>query len=913
MSRLRATALLWRKSVKPRNPGIPGIAAVALLGALALPMQPAATTASAVTTASTLHARAALPSLPSYPDGTLIRGTTSPRVYAVYGGSAHWIATPTVLKLLGFAATPIAVVPQATVNALPKGGTFVERFVANGLLNPYSPIRTIKANIYTYPPSAAAGAVVTIKGIGFGAGEAVQLNLAGAIIFQARASVSGTIQTAIAVPATLPLGVYRLTAFGLQSRAFAIEPVTVIPATAHPTAAPSPSFAASGGAFTVSGSGFRPDEVLYLYDAQAYATSSVANAAGSFGPVSLLVPASVAIGVHTVWVYGVSSHYLATSSIAVVPPLPASVQASPTSVSSGALQTISGAGFVPGESVALTFGGEAAGQIVANNGGAFSGVITVPAAVHGGQVALTARGLTSGRAASIVVTVVALAPHLLVSPAAAAPGAALTLAGTGFAPGEGVTLALNGTALATTPAAIVADAQGNFFASTALPADAPSGPNTLEAIGARSRAAATASVDVQRPVASTWYFAGVDARTGADGRIAVLNPDNNPARLALHIAIVDAPARDIAVTVGGHSRATINLRSVTGRRALCFVRLSADRRVSAAATTWRGGLDWSSLAGVAATARAWYLPEGYTGGSFKEYLRVYNPGPVSTRVDVQLLPQRGRARTLRLTLAGDTGTEVFVHRRLTGQAVAAIVSADHGVVVDRAMTFGRNAAGSTESSGSAARSATWFFADGQTAAGFQTLYTVLNPNRRDPAAVTATFFSDRGVALGTRTVVVAPQRRATIVANGAVRSGGISAVLSSNVPVAAERVMYFGRRRGHAMAANVITGHSGGSVQWEFPEGNTRGNQEYLVLQGTAGTAATVGIEFYTTAGTAFPATVTVPPHGRIVVAVNGVPGLPAGEHGAILTATNGVPFLAEQSIYAGDGTRGDAISGIAQ
>ncbi len=878
------------------------IGSLVLLGALILP-------AGVSARSSLSHAAAA-----SYPDGTLVRGNKSPRVYAIYDGSAHWIASPTVLNLLGFTSGAVKELPQATVDEMHKGGTFVERSVASGLPNPFSPIQTVKANIYTYPPSAAPGAVVTIKGVGFTAAETVQLNLGGAIVFQAQASATGTIQTAVAVPTTLPLGTYRITALGLHSRNFGIEPFTVIPPATAPTVAPSPAFAVPGGSFAASGSGFRPGEAIYLYDAQAYATTSSASATGSFGPVTLLVPGSVTVGSHTLWAYGATSRYLATGTIAVAPLGPASVQATPTTLNSGALATVSAAGFVPGEHVALTIGNAPAGQVVATAQGSVAGaVITVPPGIPAGQVALTARGMTSGRAASVVVTVVALTPHLLVSPATAAPGATLTVAGTGFAAGEGVTLALNGTALASTPAAIVADAQGNFFASTAVPATAPSGPNTLEALGARSRGAGTATVDVRRPVASTWYFAGVDARPGADGRIAVLNPDNNPARLTLHVASPGRPSRNIAVTVGGHSRGTIDLAGVTGRRALYFVRLTSDRRVAAAETTWHGARDWSSMAGIAAPAHTWYLAEGYTAGSYREYLRVYNPGGAPAHVAVQLLPQHGRARTLRLTLDADTGTEIFVHRHLKGQSVAAIVSADRGVVVARAMTFGRGAFGTTEAAGNTQRASSWLFADGAATGGVQTIYAVLNPNRHNPAAVTATFLNNRGAPIGTRTVIVGPQRRGAIVANGAVRSNGMSAVLSSNVPVVAERVMYFGGGHGRPRAGSDMMGHNGGSVQWEFPNGNTRGDREYFILQDTSGAAATVSIEFYTPSGSAYPAAVTVPAHGRIVVAVNAVVGLPAGEHGALLTSTNGVPFLAEQNIYSADGTRGDSVAGIPQ
>jgi len=854
---------------------------------------------------------------PVLADDTLVKGNASSRVYAIYHGSVHWIVNRAALDLLGFGASPIAVLPQAALNALPKGGNFVERFFVNGLPNPYGPIATVAGNIFV-TPSNIVGTAIAVHGAGFAPGEQVQLNFAnGALVLQTPANAAGGIATSFLIPASRPPGIYRLTAYGLSSGRLAIEPVGITPPGAHTTLALSPTYATPGGALMVSGAGFAPGEAIdaFAYGAGvAVGASGAASAAGAYGPITLQIASNAPVGsTQAVIVFGATSHYLVTASVVVAPPLLSSLQATPQTTSAGGIVTVSGSGFVPGEAIAFTASGQPAGTATAGPTGAFSGAtVTIPGGVGPGLLMVVAQGSTSGRTASTTVSVVALAPHLLASPTSGAPGAMIRMAGTGYAPGEPIAISFGGTAITTTPAAVTSDAQGNFFASFAIPATAVSGSNTVTATGTRSRAASSVAVSVQLPVATTWYFAGLDASAGTDSAVAVLNPDNNPAQLNLHVTFLNGGAQDHSVTIPGHSRATLLMRRYTsGRRGLCFLRLTSNRRVGASETTFRGGRDWASTLGVSAPARTWYLAAGDTAGSYRESLRIYNPHSFRVSVSIRLTPSRGRARTVRLSIAADRGAEVLVNRHAPAGGVSATVGGGASIVVERFMTFGRGAFGASASAGSTAASATWYFPEGSTQRGFSTAFAVYNPNGSSLAAVTATFFDTRGRVIGARTILVSPRRRGVLAANGAVRGGSMATVLTSNVAVVVERTLSFGRR---GSGGSTVSGYNGGGLAWEFPEGNTgSGNHEYLLLQSTSGRTATVGIEFYTTTGTATHVDVSIPARGRLSLAVNGVAHLPAGEHGAVLISSNGVPFVAEQSIYSGDGARGDTLAGLAQ
>jgi len=237
--------------------------------------------------------------------------------------------------------------------------------------------------------------------------------------------------------------------------------------------------------------------------------------------------------------------------------------------------------------------------------------------------------------------------------------------------------------------------------------------------------------------------------------------------------------------------------------------------------------------------------------------------------------------------------------------------------VDRLMTFGPNGYGATGQVGASAPSGTWLFAEGSTVNNFETYYTILNPSASQPAAVTATFYDQTGNVLANATVLINPLRRGNIKVNDLVRSSGIATILTSNIPVVAERPLYFGSPNSATAASggSDVFGRNGGGVSWLFPEGNTSaGNTEFLLLQNPSTRPAPVTVRFFEANGQVVDYGVTLPAKSRTTVDVlRNVPALPAGLHGSIVRSTDGVPIIAEQSIYSDNFTKGDGEAGISQ
>jgi hypothetical protein len=585
----------------------------------------------------------------------------------------------------------------------------------------------------------------------------------------------------------------------------------------------------------------------------------------------------------------------------------------------GSLVQVRGAGYGPNEIVKLIFGSTLVLAVRTGSSGQFGPVgITIPTNTVPGSYPITAIGGTTNASKTVAIVIVAFTPTLALSPFIATPDTLVSVTGHGFAPNEIVTLALNGGALLTHPGTIKTNSDGAFVAAFNVPDTALSGANTVTASGATSRASANASLTVSLPVQSTWYFAGGNTNPGNDTQIAIVNPGNSPATVTFLFMFTSGNPVPYTATVPGDSRATVDVGSIVGPNHDVFTKLTADRKIGASETVFRNGQDFSSTIGASAPLQTWYLAEGYTGISFHEYIRIFNPGSVTARVDVRLLPFNGRpASSVVEVVAAQSGAILDVNSIESGLSLSAIVDSDQPVVVDRLMTFGPGGYGATEQVGSNTPSSTWLFAEGSTVNNFETYLTILNPSPSQPAAVTATFFDQLGNVLGNDTIVIDPLRRGNIKVNNFVRSSGIATILTSSTPVLAERPLYFGAPNSPNAPAggSDVYGRNGGGVTWLFPEGNTGGNfDEFLLLQNPSTQAAAVMVQFFQTNGQPVGYNVVLPPRSRATIDVRrDVPALPPGLHSAMVRSTGGVPIIAEQSIYSDNFTKGDGEAGIAQ
>jgi len=588
----------------------------------------------------------------------------------------------------------------------------------------------------------------------------------------------------------------------------------------------------------------------------------------------------------------------------------------------GGVVTVSGAGFMPNETVNLTLSSvtSAATAAKADAKGLLPATgLSVPYSLKPGSYTLTATGATSKRVATATVTVAALTPSVTLSAPSAAPGAAETITGKGFGRQEQVTLSLNGEALVTTPS-VITTTNGAFTAMATVPSSVLRGLNTISALGNESRVSAVASLTGNLARTPQYYIAGGVNTTQEPGFVDVLNTNAQPASVRLTFYFDNRSAFTRIVTVNGNSQQripTANLSLPEGRFGL---QVKSDRAVTASIVRTRTGKDGDVINGAPSLATRWYLAAGSTKGSFQERVSILNPDPAQpAQVQLQLLRPSGLpGKMVSVTVPPHTNYVANINAMLPNSDVSVVASSNLPVAVERDLTFGSNGAGLTTRTGSTKAATNWLFASGTTENGVQTIFTMMNPGDA-PAMVTASFASPGGGVLGSRSIYVPARGRATLRLSDVVHGGGISTVVTSDQAVVVERAEYIGSPDA-ATAGSDVVGRNGAGTRWSFPAGDTSpanaatGSSqlsEVLVLYNPSVATIPVTATVYGTDGKTSAKMYTLTPGAYTIVSVNEFNTTPY--HGTVVESGNGQGFIAEQGISARDGRMLRSTQGIAQ
>jgi hypothetical protein len=776
-------------------------------------------------------------------------------------------------------------------------------------------------------------------GTHFQPGETVSLDLVELAktvhLASAVASSSGRFSIgALTVPGNTPEGVVTLVASGASSHLSAAVQLQVgaLPV----TVSSSPNPVVAGAAAHITGSGYIPGETVTVVLAGPGGLSLtlgnvIASPAGTVSIARATIPVSIPAGAYTMVAAGQVSGRVARATLTVNAPPPAApivsivdvshVNGTPYVSNAGALLTVTGSNFPPSTAISLVLQGATSsymlGVVTASNAGSFPPtVVTIPANVTPGSYRLVT--LVGGTArASVPVQIVARSPHLSVSSSTVAPGDEVTVEGSGFAADEIVVLALNGAALATQPSSVLASASGSFSARIVVPQTLARGANVLSATGATSRVGATHTLQGVLPVASHWYFPFGDTTGDHQTAISLFNPTNGSAHVTLTFLYQNAQEQRSGVTVPPRGVTAVSLNLAAGQGRYIATIVDADRPIAAQTTIYNGHSDISMALGAPAPGTLWYLAEGYTGGSFREYLTVMNPNTNLVTVDIRFLPFNGKPpKDVRFTIGARSLIRFDAGLYMPGQSISAIVTASAGVVVDRTMRFGLNQRGAHDAVGIAQASTIWLFAQGTTAPDRQTFLTVLNPNAAAPAAVTATLYDATGRAVGTRTIMVQALRRGNIKLNDIVSQADVAVVVASSVPVVVERPQYLGPADlGRAIAGSDEFGPNGTAASWTFPAGDTSGQtQQQFSLFNPGLQTIQVTATFYPAAGgTPVVRTLQIDPFHHALLDANAVAGLPVGAFGVVMTSAGGHTFIAEQLTNNSAEGRFSSTPGIAQ
>jgi hypothetical protein len=400
-----------------------------------------------------------------------------------------------------------------------------------------------------------------------------------------------------------------------------------------------------------------------------------------------------------------------------------------------------------------------------------------------------------------------------------------------------------------------------------------------------------------------------------DTDLLIANPNTAAAPITLTFLKQDGTTAVVNRSVAAQSHMTIHVDQLSGLEstsAATTIRSDAGLPLAVERTMfWNesryGGHTDAAVPGPSTT---WVFGEG-AQGFFDTYLLIANPNNQAATLTLTFLREgeapfvtaRSVGALSRLTIHADEYPDL--RNRSFGISVAATLPVNAERATYFATTPTRLWSGGQASAGVAEPSRNWFLAEGATGPFFDTFILLGNPGA-DPANVDVQFLLDTGESVGvTRTVPAFG--RVTIPVDAEpdprVQAASLSTVVTSDVPIVAERSMYWPTGEAQPWGeAHHAVGLTGTATRWALAEGRAGGAFNYvtyILLANPSSTAASVNIAFLRENGLPIVRSYNVAPTSRLTInAGEEVAELQGQLFGAAIEVTNGVGIAVERAMY---------------
>jgi hypothetical protein len=402
------------------------------------------------------------------------------------------------------------------------------------------------------------------------------------------------------------------------------------------------------------------------------------------------------------------------------------------------------------------------------------------------------------------------------------------------------------------------------------------------------------------------------------------NPGAAAASVTIEYFMDGGAGRSQVVEVPARSRRTVSVNEAVGGGRDVSARVTGSAPVVVERPmyfnyhgAWQGG---HCTPGALEPARKWYFAEGCTRPGFEEWLTVQNPGGSDAHLTLTYMLEGEGTSRQEVTAPAASRTTISVNGFLgVGHNVSTLVVSDQPVVVERPMYFlyrdkwsgGHTVVGAREPSRE------WHFAEGTTRSNpfdgsYEEWICLQNPNDR-PATAHVTYLLDSGAEVP-RDYRVEASSRLTVDVNMAVGPDrDVSAKIDSDLPLVAERPLYFNYRNsldgGHA-----VVGSAGAGTRWHFAEGCTRdGFQTWLCVSNPQAESVEATVDYYLASGRTAARRVVLPPRSRTTIDVNRDVG-PMEDVSMHLVSD--APVMVERPVYFNYGpgwAGGDVAAGSAR
>ncbi|MHB8894341.1 MAG: DUF5719 family protein [Candidatus Geothermincolia bacterium] len=492
--------------------------------------------------------------------------------------------------------------------------------------------------------------------------------------------------------------------------------------------------------------------------------------------------------------------------------------------------------------------------------------IVVPVGTTSGNVVVTtAEGVSNGVAFTV-------GPYInSITPGSAPPTGEVTIAGVNFKATQGTSkVEFNG----------VNAGAAVSWSDTSIKVQVPYGAQTGNVLVTTSEGPSN-TFPFTVGLSKVYYFAEGTTRANFETWLCLMNPNDQAANIQVLYMLGDGTTKHFEAAIPKTSRMTLYVADVVGLEKDVSTKVTSDLPIVAERPmyfnyggVWTGGHD---VIGAIAPAQDWYFAEGSTRDGFDEWICLQNPNAQAANVDITYMLQGGQNKVQTIQIPATSRKTISVNGFLgPNQDSSAKVHADIGVIAERPMYFiykpgVYNWTGGHDVVGANAPGNEWYFAEGTTRDGFDEWLCLQNPGSAQ-ATVNVSYMRETGETK-TQIVAVEPHARKTLDVVGFIGRGrDVSMQVTSDQPIVAERPMYFDYV-GLTGGSDVI-GSTCSAGNWYFAEGATQnGFQEWMSIQNPGDNLATVDITYMLGTGQTIEKTVTVNPHSRTTVDVNGTVG----------------------------------------
>ncbi len=297
-----------------------------------------------------------------------------------------------------------------------------------------------------------------------------------------------------------------------------------------------------------------------------------------------------------------------------------------------------------------------------------------------------------------------------------------------------------------------------------------------------------------------WYLAEGTTREGFEEWICLANATGLPAHVTIDYYTESSVVKKDELVIDPWSRSTIDAESDVGKADIA-ARVTSDVPIVVERSMyWDGRRGGHCSPGAVAPREIWFLAEGSTSHGFSEWILMLNPSSETARVGLDLLTPAGLRSRMSFTLEPESRFSLEVARYFQGDHATAIFS-DIPIVVERSMYWdnGTGRAGHNSPATDDPRN-TWYFAEGCTDYGFDEYITIANPYETS-ADVYVNYMDSQGSTWG-GILNLAAYSRVNLYVNTGFAGRDASISLESDLPVVAERSLYWdGRGGGHCSVA----------------------------------------------------------------------------------------------------------------